>query len=95
MSTASTPELRQLQRLAAQGNLSWLPPKERAVVILRLGWDRPAWTEMHSKTARVTYEPRSQMEVALALDLSQPYVSTLEREARHLLQTGIKTLAAA
>lgn len=65
-------ELRELGRLARNGNVSVLPAEQRTVVILRLGWDGA--------------KARTQQEVANYLGFSQPYISTLERHAKVALE---------
>jgi len=65
--------INELSRLATAGRVARLDPQERAVVVLRLGWDREG-------------ETRSQAETAEALGLSQPTISALEREAKEKLK---------
>jgi hypothetical protein len=76
----SNTELNQLARLAREGKLAKLDPKERAVVALRLGWDRPEGGY------------RSQVEVAGILGWTQAYVSQLESRARKALDERARAL---
>lgn len=69
----SNAEMNHLARLAREGSLDRLDPKERSVVTLRLGWDRPGG------------EYRSQSEVGAILGWTQAYVSQLEARARDAL----------
>lgn len=65
--------INELRRLASAGKVAMLDPTERAVVVLRLGWDRAE-------------SSRSQAEVAEMLGLSQPTVSITERQAKDKLE---------
>jgi len=77
----SNADLNNLARLARDGKLAKLDPKERAVVTLRLGWDRP----------NPAY--RSQTEVGTILGWTQAYVSQLEGRARERLEERVRLLA--
>lgn len=74
----SNADLNNLARLAREGKLVKLDPKERAVVALRLGWDRPEGGY------------RSQTEVGEILGWTQAYVSQLESRARKALDHRIR-----
>lgn len=65
--------INELRRFASAGKVARLDQTERAVVVLRLGWDREGGS-------------RSQAEVAEALSISQPTVSITERQAKEKLQ---------
>lgn len=63
----------ELEHAAEVGNVAWLNPLQRAVVVLRLGWDYQGY--------------KSQSEVGEIMGYTQVHISYLERAAKKILCT--------
>lgn len=63
----------ELEGAAVNGNVAWLSPLQRAVVVLRLGWDHKGY--------------KSQAEVGEIMGYTQVHISHLERSAKERLHS--------